>query len=244
MYSNIKRIYTQHSLNSDNHITLTSSQIHYLKNVLRVKINDYIRIFNGLDGEWLAKVQTIKKKEIDLILEKKIKDQNNFSRIDIFFSPIKKDRINILVQKCTELGIKNFFPIKSERTNIKNLNIKNLQQNAIEASQQSERMDIPKIKELKSLEECINSLDKDYCLIFCDETKNEKNNIIDIMKKIHDKFSKWVLIIGPEGGFSDNDRNKILNFQNTYPVSLGKRILRSDTAAAAALFCMEKYINY
>ena len=105
MYSNIKRIYTQHSLNSDNHITLTSSQIHYLKNVLRIKINDYIRIFNGLDGEWLAKVQTIKKKEIDLILEKKIKDQNNSSRIDIFFSPIKKDRINILVQKCTELGI-------------------------------------------------------------------------------------------------------------------------------------------
>ncbi len=244
MYSNIKRIYTQHSLNSDNHITLTSSQIHYLKNVLRIKINDYIRIFNGIDGEWLAKVKTVKKKDIDFILEKKIKDQNNSSKIDIFFALIKKDRINILVQKCTELGIKNFFPIKSERTNIKNLNINSLQQNAIEASQQSERMDIPKIETPKSLEECINSLDKNYCLIFCDEKKNGNDNIIDTMKKINNKFDKWVLLIGPEGGFSDNDRNKILNFKNTYSVSLGKRILRSDTAATVALFCMEKYINY
>ena len=90
MYSNIKRIYTQHSLNSDNHITLTSSQIHYLKNVLRIKINDYIRIFNGLDGEWLAKVQTIKKKEIDLILEKKLKIKIILQELTFFFLQLKK----------------------------------------------------------------------------------------------------------------------------------------------------------
>ena len=126
MYSNIKRFYTELPLYLDNNITLNDKQHHYLKNVMRIKRDDFVRLFNGKDGEWLAKVIKVEKKFASLSIKKNISEQKTSPDLWLFFSPIKNDRLNILVQKSTELGVSKFIPVKTERTNIKNINFENL----------------------------------------------------------------------------------------------------------------------
>ena len=243
MYSNLIRLYTKDSLNPNNQIILANNQHHYLKNVMRVKKNDNLRIFNGIEGEWLAQIIKIQKKYILLSVTEKLCDQKNSPNLWLFFAPIKKDRINILVQKSTELGVTEFIPIQTKRSNIKNIKISNLQKNAIEASEQSKRLDIPIIRNIIKFSEIINFLPNDRCLLYCDEQNLESNNIINKMTAINKNYSKWSLIIGPEGGFSADERHQLLNLSNVHPVSLGQRILRADTAATVALYCIQQFIN-
>ena len=243
MHSHIKRVYINHPLNLNHRIALTTKQFHYIKNVIRLKKNDFLRIFNGKDVEWLSKIEKIDKKNIYLVLEKKIRDQKNSPDICLVFSSIKKDRLNILIQKCTELGLSSFIPIKSARSNILNINFNNLIQNTIEAAQQSERLDVPSVYDKKKIDDIGSFINKDSCLIYCDENNINSNNLINTIQKIRNKFKKWFIIIGPEGGFSMEERNKILEFKNTYSVTLGKRILRSDTAATAAIFTLQQFID-
>ena len=243
MHSNIKRVYINHLLNLNDRITLTTKQFHYIKNVIRLKKNDFLRIFNGKDGEWLSKIEKIDKKNIYIVIEKKIRDQKNSPDICLLFSLIKKDRLNILIQKCTELGLSGFIPIRSARSNILNINFDNLIQNTIEAAQQSERLDIPLVYDKKNIDDIKSIINKDSCLIYCDENNINSNNLINTIEKIKKKFKKWFILIGPEGGFSTEERNMILKFKNVYSVTLGKRILRSDTAATAAIFTLQQFID-
>jgi len=243
MNSNYKRLYINQSLKLGDHITITNKQYHYIKNVLRIKKNEFLRLFNGKQGEWLAKIEKVEKNRIFLIIEKKIKNQINSPDIWLLFSLIKKDRLNIVVQKATELGIKKIFPIQTDRVNIKNININNLRRNAVEASQQSERLDIPDIYDKKKLDDVFTSWSNDRCILYCDEQSLKVENIIDKLNKIKSKFKKWSVIIGPEGGFTSAERKKILKLQNVYSVTLGKRILRSDTAATVALYCIQQFID-
>ncbi len=243
MYSNYKRLYINQSLISKEHITLTDNQRHYIKNVMRIKKNDFLKLFNGKDGEWLAKIVKIEKKVAEVYLEKKINKQKDSPDLWLLFAPIKKDRLNILVQKATELGVINFVPIKTERTNINKINLKNLKQNAIEAAQQSQRLDIPEVQKEIKIEKIINKWPKDRCILFCDEKSSNIFNIIEVLNKIKNDYKKWSVIIGPEGGFSLSERNKLLKLKNLFNVTLGKRILRSDTATVAALYCIQQIID-
>ena len=243
MYSKLIRLYIYNALSKNTTISLIGNQYHYIKNVMRVNKNDFLRIFNGKDGEWLAEIIEIKKNNILLLIKEKIIEQKISPNLWLFFSPIKKDRINILIQKSTELGASVFVPVQTERSNIKSININNLQKNAIEAAEQSQRLDVPLIKKEIKFSEMIDSLSNDRCLLFCDEKNIKSKNIIDIMDKIKNKYSKWSIIVGPEGGFSENERKKLLNIKQAYTVSLGRRILRSDTAATVALFCVQKFIE-
>ena len=243
MNSNYKRFYINQSLNLRDHITIDNKHYHYIKNVLRINRNEYLRLFNGKQGEWLAKIKKIEKKIIFLSIEKKIKNQKNSPDIWLLLSLIKKDRLNILVQKATELGVKKIIPIQTERVNIKNININNLRQNAIEASQQSERLDIPKIDDSKKLDSIIHLWPSDRCIIYCDESSFKAEGIIEKLYKIKSKYKKWSVIIGPEGGFSSIERKKIMSLKNVYRVTLGNRILKSDTAATVAMFCIQQFID-
>ena len=243
MYSNIKRLYVDEMLKINSLIVLTGRKHHYLKNVIRINQDDFIRLFNGKEGEWLSRVTRVDKKNITLNVEKKLLNQQDSLNLWLFFAPIKINRLNILVQKSTELGVSKFFPIKTKRTNLKNLNINNLKQNAISASEQSGRLNIPIIENEKEIRYINNSLLSNRCLIYCDEKSLKVSSITNTMNKINKKFTKWALLIGPEGGFSDDERKKIMNLNNAYSVSLGKRILRSDTAAIAALFYIQQFID-
>ena len=176
-------------------------------------------------------------------ISKKIADQKNSLDLWLLFSPIKKNRLNILIQKATELGINYFIPVDSERTNLKNIKISNLQYNAIEAAEQCERLDVPEVGNLIKISKINDLLLKDRCLIFCDESDKKLKNIINEMTQIKKKYKKWSLIVGPEGGFSEKEKKQLLNLKNTHPVSLGKRILRSDTAVTVALYCIQQFAD-
>ncbi|PPR45057.1 MAG: Ribosomal RNA small subunit methyltransferase E [Alphaproteobacteria bacterium MarineAlpha5_Bin11] len=242
-YSNLKRFYTDQDLSQNIHVNFINNKHHYLKNVMRLKSKDLIRLFNGKDGEWLVKIENIEKKSSLLLVQEQLSRQKNSPDIWLIFSPVKKDRLNILVQKTTELGVKRFIPIKTQRTNIKNVNIINLKHNIIEASEQSERLDIPIVQELLNFGDFINSWPEDRCLLYCDESSPREISIISKILEIKKEFSKWSILIGSEGGFSSKERSLILKLKNSYPVSLGKRVLRSDTAATAALFSLQQLVD-
>ena len=243
MYSHIKRLYIQQSLRKNEELLIDNKRFHYLKNVIRVKKNDIIRIFNEKEGEWLGKINNIEKRIITLKIEKKIRSPQKDIDLWLFFSPIKKDRLNIIIQKATEIGVSKFIPIKTERSNISDINIYSLKQNAITASEQSERINIPIINERINFNKITEFNFNNRCLIYCDERNLKNLNLIDTLYKIKSKFKKWSIIIGPEGGFSLEEREIILKLKNVFPVSLGNRILRSDTAATVALFCLQQFIE-
>jgi len=161
------------------------------------------------------------------------------SDVWLVFSPIKQHRMNLSIQKATELGVSKIIPCITEFTDNRNINIKSLQDNAVEAAEQSERLDLPQIENLIDLPSLLSSWPQDRVLIFCDEKFDTEKKIIDLLIPLRSKLRKFGVLIGPEGGFSELERKTITEHKKVFPVSLGKRILRSDTAIAVALFCIQ-----
>jgi 16S rRNA (uracil1498-N3)-methyltransferase len=151
--------------------------------------------------------------------------------------------MNLSIQKATELGVSKIIPCLTEFTDNKNINIKSLQDNAIEAAEQSERLDLPQIENPMALPYLLTNWPEDRILIFCDEKFNTTKKIVDSLLPLKIKKNKFAVLIGPEGGFSDLERKTITEHKKIFPVSLGKRILRSDTAIAVALFCIQNLFS-
>ena len=224
-------------------IYLKEKQHHFLKNVLRVKLNDVITVFDGITGEWGSQVISISKDKTALKIEKKIREFETQPDIWLIFAPIKLFRLNILIQKAVELGVSKFVPCKTEFSNFDKLNYTNLELNAIEAAQQCERIDIPKIEKIINLDAIVKELPNDRALVFCDESGTALPSIYDVIKSNLNKYLKWSVIIGPEGGFSIEERELIKKQKNVLRVTLGSRILRSDTAAISSLFCIQSLVD-
>ena len=237
------RLYVEKKLSPNIMIYIKNKQHHFLKNVLRIKIQDNIRIFDGLTGEWLAKVISINRDNIVVQVIKKCRELKSETDVWLIFAPIKSLRMNITVQKATELGISRFVPCITEHTNQPKINIRNLKMNIIEASEQSERLSIPIIDEPIKINRLIEHFPKDRCLIFCNEIHDSLPTIHEALSNKIDRFSKWAVLIGPEGGFSKQEAEKIVTLPSTIPVSLGERILRSDTATTAAVFSLQSLIE-
>ena len=161
----------------------------------------------------------------------------------LIFAPIKSCRMNITIQKATELGISRFIPILTEYTNQSQINFKNFELNMIEASEQSERLSIPTLDKTIKLDDLVNNFPSDRGLVFCDEGNENLPTIYNALIKENEKYKKWAVIIGPEGGFSENERSTISSLPSCISVSLGKRILRSDTATTAAIFSIQSVIE-
>jgi len=202
-----------------------------------------ILTFDNKTGEWLSKVISINRNNIIIkILEKK-RDFRDEPDIWLFFALIKQHRLNITIQKATELGVSKIIPLITEYTNYSNLNFKNMVLNTIEASEQSERLSIPVIDKKINLNDLINHHPKDRCILFCNERLSPKISIYESIRAKKKFFSKWSILIGPEGGFSELEIEKIIKMDNCLPISLGRRILRSDTAAVASIFCLQSIID-
>ena len=161
----------------------------------------------------------------------------------LIFAPIKQHRMNIAIQKATELGVSKIIPCLTNYSNVRTININNLQLNAIEAAEQSERMDIPIIEKTNHLETLLNSWPEDRCLVYCDEKIDHDKNIIKTLLALKSNFKKWAVLVGPEGGFSDSEKELISKNQNVITVSLSNRLLRSDTAIIVALFCIQELVS-
>ena len=237
------RLFTEKQISQNLMIYIKEKQHHFLKNVLRVKLNDVINVFDGITGEWRSKVISISKDKTALKIEKKIRELETQPDIWLIFAPIKLFRLNIIIQKAVELGVSKFVPCKTEFSNFDKLNYKNLELNAIEAAQQCERLDVPKIEKIINLDMMIKELPDDRALVFCDESDTNLPSIYDELRSNLNKYLKWSVIIGPEGGFSIEERELIKKQKNVLHVTLGSRILRSDTAAISSLFCIQSMVD-
>ena len=237
------RLYVEKKLSSNIMIYIKNKQHHFLKNVLRIKIQDNILIFDGLTGEWLSKVISINRDNVVLQVLKKTREIKSETDVWLIFAPIKLFRMNITIQKATELGISRFIPCITQNTNQPKINIRNLKMNIIEASEQSERLSLPLIDNPTKLETLVENFPKDRCLIFCNENHENLPMIYEALSNKITQYKKWAVIIGPEGGFSDEEIEKITSLPSTISVSLGGRILRSDTATTAAIFSLQSLVE-
>lgn len=228
------RIFVRNQLSNGKFIELSKEQAHYLCNVMRQKQGDEIEVFNGIDGEYKAKIAQISKKSCELELLEHTKLQKNSPDIWLCFAPVKNAPINNMIQKATELGAGKLVPVITERTIVSRVNTDRLQANAIEAAEQSRRLDVPEIAEPIKFKQLLESWPDDRKLILCDESGGGKP-FLDAVKGI--KNEKFAIIIGPEGGFSQTEFEIMRSKPYIISVGMGPRILRADTAALAALTC-------
>ncbi len=214
---------------------LDKSQSHYLNKVMRVKENESFSLFNN-KGEWEAKILRISKGLVEFEIIKQLRQKENMKDLWLAFSPIKSNYQNFMIQKATELGVTKFLPIIFERTIVRSINIERLKKIAIEASEQSNRINIPLIEKTQNLENFLNSNLVD--LIFTD--LNSTNKKID-KSKLTSKPT--CIIVGPEGDFSELEREKILAFKGVQAVKINENILRSETAVISAISIVNYAIN-
>ena len=232
--SNI-RLFFSNTLSADMTNRLDKSQSHYLVKVMRIKESEVFSIFNK-NGEWEAKVLGISKSIVEFKISRQLRQKENIKELWLAFSPIKSNYQNFIIQKATELGVTKFLPIIFDRTVVRKINKERLDKIVIEASEQSNRINLPTIEESQNLNNFLktNSMN----LIFTD--LNSNNNKID-KSKLTDK--PICIIIGPEGDFSEAEREEILSFSSVQAIKINENILRSETAVISAISIINYVIN-
>ena len=231
--SNI-RLFFLNSLSVNMNGKLNKSQSHYLTKVMRINENEVFSLFNN-NGEWVAKILRISKSIVEFKVIKKLRQKEKIKELWLAFSPIKSNYQNFMIQKATELGITRFIPIIFERTIVRKINIERFEKIVIEASEQSNRINVPLIEPTQNLDNLLkNSMD----LIFTD--LNSTNTKLDKSKFTNKPVC---IIIGPEGDFSEAEREKILSFRGVQPFKINENILRSETAVISAISIVNYAIN-
>ena len=232
--SNI-RLFFSETLSADMIDKLDKSQSHYLTKVMRVKENEVFSLFNK-NGEWEAKILKISKSIVEFQTTKQIRQKENNKELWLAFSPIKSNYQNFMIQKATELGVTKFLPIIFDRTVVRKINKERLEKIIIEASEQSNRINVPTIEDAQNLKSFLKNNLMD--LIFTDLNSNTRK--ID-----HLKLTKKpvCIIIGPEGDFSETEREEILDFKGVQPIKINENILRSETAVISAISIVNYVIN-
>ena len=233
------RLYFSSVIKSELVSHLTKEQTHYVKDVMRLQIGGNLSVFNSL-GEWNAVVESYEKDGAKIRVLEKTKDKENEKNIWLAFSPIKQNSLNFMIQKGTELGIQKFLPVICERSVVKNINTARVKKIIIESSEQSNRLSIPEIKKIESLKNFLKNFPKNGYVIFCDINTHEKNLKEILTKKIEGPIC---ILVGPEGDFSETERQLIINLNQAYPLSLASNILRAETAAIAAIAIVNFQLN-
>lgn len=226
------RLFVEAELGSVLRVVPAEGQAHYLLHVMRAKAGDHVRLFNGRNGEWRARVAEVSKRHCVLECEAQTAAQRAVPDLWLVFAPVKKTPADYLTQKATELGVSRLQPISTRRTIVSRVNLERMRANAVEAAEQSDRLSVPDIGELTELEKVLAKWPTDRRLLFCDEG-GDARPIADALSGA--STEPWAVLTGPEGGFDPQERTLIRSLPFVVPVSLGPRILRADTAALAAL---------
>ena len=226
------RLFVDAPLEAQARILPDTGQTHYLLHVMRARADDCVLLFNGRDGEWRTRVADVSRRECVLVCESQTRVQQSGPDVWLAFAPIKKTPGEYLTQKATELGVAVMIPVITERTVARRVNAERLRANAIEASEQSERLTVPEIRDAQLLPALLDGWPSGRRLIFCDEA-GDAAPIAEALASA--PKAEWGLLIGPEGGFAPSERDRIRGQAFVLPVSLGPRIMRADTAALAAL---------
>ncbi|MGB8314519.1 MAG: 16S rRNA (uracil(1498)-N(3))-methyltransferase [Aestuariivirga sp.] len=225
------RLYIKETLSAGGEIMLNREQAHYLTGVLRLSAGDTVRAFNGQDGEWLAYLATVTRKSVSLRCERRVAEAKLPPDIDYIFAPLKHARLDYVVQKATELGARRLRPVMTSRTVAERVNLDRMRANVVEAAEQCNLVHVPEVLEPEKLENVLASWEQGRSLVYCDETKIDANPL-EGLKTLQ---APSAVLVGPEGGFTE-DEKKLLNSNSfVIPISLGPRIMRADTAAIAAL---------
>ncbi len=232
----IPRLYVIDSLSAEQRVRLDSDRTHYLKHVMRRKLGDEVGLFNGRDGEWLGQVESYGRNDTTIAIGRRRRPQAAGSDVWLAFAPIKRARIDLVAEKATELGVSVLWPVMTRRAEVARVNVERLANIAIESSEQSERLDVPAVREARSLERFLREWPAERRLFICAEA-GEARPIAEAMRDAHGLPAGF--LIGPEGGFTSVELDGLRKFPSGVAVGLGPRLLRAETAAIAALACWQ-----
>ena len=238
------RIFIDTPLVPGQSVELDEAQSHYISRVMRLNLNDNVRVFNGQDGEFLAKITAVSKRAVALTPETCTRAQTSGPDLWLAFAPLKKAKTDLVIEKAVELGVKKIVPVQTERCQAQAIRLERFERIVIEASEQTERLDIPEIGAPASLDDFVADWESNRLLMFCDESGDdsalpwggESGRARAIAEELSNCTEKAAcVLIGPEGGFTPAERKLLRSLAFVLPVSLGPRILRAETAAITAL---------
>ncbi len=224
--TSLPRLFVDAPLGDGATLSLDSAPAHYLVSVLRLGPGAQVKLFDDRSGEWLGEIVDAGRKQVSLRLISKLREREAVPDLWLLFAPIKRGRIDWLVEKATELGVARLVPVITRRTIVDRLNLDRLRAHMIEAAEQCDRTALPLLSEPQKLAPLLAGWPNDRTLYFADERGGERFDA---------KAAPAALLIGPEGGFTDEERAAIRAVPQAQPISLGPRILRADTAALAAI---------
>ena len=234
--SNI-RLFFAKSLSINLTDKLDKSQSHYVSKVMRVKENEVFSLFNS-SGEWEAKILNISKNIVEFNVRKQLRKKENIKELWLAFSPIKSNYFNFMIQKATELGVTRFIPIIFERTIVRKINKERLEKIIIEATEQSNRINIPKLEKPQNLKNFLSNNSKKMDLVFTDLNTSKKK--LEVSKEGNKPLCA---VVGPEGDFSEKERELILNFKNVKQININQNILRAETATISIISIISYILN-
>ncbi|MEZ5930630.1 MAG: 16S rRNA (uracil(1498)-N(3))-methyltransferase [Alphaproteobacteria bacterium] len=220
----------QAGLAASTSIELDRSKAHYLLDVMRLKVGDQVRLFNGQDGEWLAGIAEAGRRSCRLTVGERLRPPEEETGPTLLFAPIKKARMEMLVEKATELGVGRLMPVRTRRSIVDKVNTERLNTIAIEAAEQCERLTVPEISELQTLDRVLDGWPDDAPLYVADESGNGH----PVLKALQPGRSA-AFLIGPEGGFDPAELERLGEHPAVVKVDLGPRILRAETAGMVVL---------
>ena len=234
--SNI-RLFFAKSLSINLTDKLDKSQSHYVSKVMRVKENEVFSLFNS-SGEWEAKILNISKNIVEFNVRKQLRKKENIKELWLAFSPIKSNYFNFMIQKATELGVTRFIPIIFDRTIVRKINKERLEKIIIEATEQSNRINIPTLEKPQNLKNFLSNNSKKIDLVFTDLNTSKKK--LEVSK---DGNKPLCAVVGPEGDFSEKERELILNFKDVKQININQNILRAETATISIISIISYILN-
>jgi len=224
------RLYIGDDLSSERPVNLSKDQSHYLIRVMRRHSGDMVTLFNGRDGEWQARIVDASKSSCVLEISQQLREQTPEPDIWLAFAPIKKSRLDFMIEKATELGAARLLPVITHHTEVGRINRDRLQATVMEASEQCERLSVPEVIEAEDFHSFIANWPEGRRLFYLDETGNG-----ELLSKVLKGDQPGGFLVGPEGGFSPSELDVLRELPFSFGISLGPRILRTETAALSAL---------
>ena len=236
------RVYLDAPLADGLTVSFDRAQANYLLNVLRLKPGDALLLFNGRDGEWQARLAGTGRRALTAVIGERMREQPRPSDLHFLFAPLKHARLDYLVQKAVEMGAARLQPVITRHTQVARVNLDRMRANVIEAVQQCGILTLPEVAEPVTFKAAIGAADADRLLVFCDEDAEVKDPVAALTAAARAGLPLAVLI-GPEGGFAEEERDSLLKRPNVVRIALGPRILRADTAAVAALALVQAVLG-
>jgi 16S rRNA (uracil1498-N3)-methyltransferase len=230
------RLFVEAELAPGAAVALDSAPANYLVNVLRLRAGADVLVFNGREGEWRASLVIAGRNRVALAVTEQTRPQPSPGDLHYLFAPLKHARLDYMVQKAVEMGATRLQPVLTRHTQTQRINVKRMRANAVEAAEQCGILALPEIGEPVALEQAIADFDRSRLLVFCDEDAEVKDPVAALASvRPPEGPTRLAVLIGPEGGFAEEERAALMKLPRVVRLALGPRILRADTAAVAAL---------